>query len=69
MYSTPFTCRMEPLMRAAGWYFLRERSPRGLPLDPVARFHLGNGARLERINWLADTSEKAIAQAYGLLVH
>ena len=59
----------DPLMRAAAWYFLRTRSPRGLPLDPVARFHLGNGARLERINWLADTSEKAIAQAHGLMVN
>ncbi len=59
----------DPLMRAAAWYFLRARSPRGLPLDPVARFHLGNGARLERINWLADTSEKAIAQAHGLMVN
>ena len=59
----------DPLMRAAAWYFLRARSPRGLPLDPVARFHLGNGARLERINWLADTSEKGIAQAYGLMVN
>jgi malonyl-CoA decarboxylase len=35
----------------------------------VARFHLGNGARLERINWLADTSDKAIAQAHGLMVN
>ncbi len=59
----------DPLMRAAAWYFLRARSPRGLPLDPVARFHLGNGARLERINWLADTSEKAMAQAHGLMVN
>src|SRR5690606_11729761 len=49
----------DPLMRAAAWYFLRARSQRGLPLDPVARFHLGNGARLERINFLADTSDKA----------
>ena len=59
----------EPLMRAAAWYFLRARSPRGLPLDPVARFHLGNGARLERINWLGDTSDKGIAQADGLMVN
>lgn len=59
----------DPLMRAAAWYFLRARTPRGLPVDPVARFHLGNGARLERINWLADTSEKAIAQAHGLMVN
>ena len=59
----------EPLMRAAGWYFLRARSKRGTLVDPVARFHLGNGARLERINWLADTSDRAIAQAYGLMVN
>src|SRR6478672_2060019 len=59
----------EPLMRAAAWYFLRAKNARGLPVDPVARFHLGNGARLERINWLGDTSDKAIAQGYGLMVN
>ena len=59
----------DPIMRAAAWYFLRARSPRGLPVDPVARFHLGNGARLERVNWLGDTSEKGIAQACGLMVN
>ena len=59
----------DPVMRAAAWYYLRVCSPRGLPLDPVARFHLGNGARLERINWLADASEKAMAQSHGLMVN
>ncbi|MGH6725170.1 MAG: malonyl-CoA decarboxylase [Pseudolabrys sp.] len=59
----------DPLMRAAAWYFLRARTARGLPVDAVARFHLGNGARLERIDWLADTSDKAMAQAYGLMVN
>jgi malonyl-CoA decarboxylase len=59
----------EPLLRAAAWYFLRARNRRGLPLDAVARFHLGNGARLERLNWLADTTEKGIAQSYGLMVN
>jgi malonyl-CoA decarboxylase len=59
----------DPLMKAAAWYFLRARGPRGLPLDAVARFHLGNGARLERIDWLADMSEKALAQAHGLMVN
>ncbi|MBX6327662.1 MAG: malonyl-CoA decarboxylase [Pseudolabrys sp.] len=59
----------DPLMRAAAWYFLRARNSRGMPLDPVARFHLGNGARLERINWMADDSEKAIAQSHGLMVN
>jgi malonyl-CoA decarboxylase len=59
----------DPLMRAAAWYFLRARNGRGLPVDAVARFHLGNGARLERINWLADTSERAMAQGHGLMVN
>ena len=59
----------DPLLRAAAWYFLRARTGRGLPIDAVARFHLGNGARLERINWLADTSDRALAQAHGLMVN
>jgi malonyl-CoA decarboxylase len=64
-----FTQLEDPLMRAAAWYFVRARNARGGLVDPVARFHLGNGARLERINWLADTSERAIEQAYGLMVN
>ncbi|MGH6990173.1 MAG: malonyl-CoA decarboxylase [Stellaceae bacterium] len=59
----------DPVMRAAAWYFLRARNSRGLPVDAVARFHLGNGARLERIDWLADVSEKAMAQGCGLMVN
>jgi len=58
-----------PLMRAAAWYFLRGRDRRGLPADSVARFHLGNGARLERLDWLADTSERALQQSHGLMVN
>src|SRR6202045_3866858 len=59
----------EPLLRAAAWYYVRGRNRRGLPLDSVARFHLGNGARLERLNWPGDTSERAVAQSYGLMVN
>jgi malonyl-CoA decarboxylase len=59
----------DPVMRAAAWYLVRARGARGLPVDPVARFHLGNGARLDRINWLADVSDKAMAQARGLMVN
>ncbi len=59
----------EPLMRAAAWYFLHAKTKRGTPIDPVARFHLGNGARLERLNWLGDASERAIAQSHGLMVN
>jgi malonyl-CoA decarboxylase len=59
----------EPLQRAAAYYFLQARNARGTPPDSVARFHLGNGARLERLNFLADTSEKGISQAHGLMVN
>jgi malonyl-CoA decarboxylase len=59
----------EPLMRAAAWYFLNGRTSRGLPIDSVARFHLGNGARLERLNWLANGSERSIAESHGLMVN
>jgi malonyl-CoA decarboxylase len=59
----------EPLLRAAASYFLVARTRRGTPLDPVARFHLGNGARLEQINWLADTSPKGLAQSHGFMVN
>jgi malonyl-CoA decarboxylase len=59
----------EPIMRAAAWYYVCARNRRGLPVDSVARFHLGNGARLQRLNWIADTSERALEQSYGLMVN
>jgi malonyl-CoA decarboxylase len=57
------------LIPAAAAYFLRAKNERGRPLDPVARFHLGNGARLDRINFLGDTSGKGLSQAHGLMVN
>ena len=42
---------------------------RGLPADPVARFHLRNGACIERINWQGDTSAKGLEESHGLLVN
>ncbi len=41
----------------------------GVPVDPVARFHLGNGARIERLNWAADNSEKGMGQSCGIMVN
>ncbi|MFM9942425.1 MAG: malonyl-CoA decarboxylase [Hyphomicrobiaceae bacterium] len=58
-----------PLMALAAHYFLQAKSGDGRPVDPVARFHLGNGARLERINWLGDVSEKGLREAHGLMVN
>jgi len=57
------------LLPLAARYFLIERTPEGRPLDPVARFHLGNGARLERLNFLGDRSAKALQQAQGMMVN
>jgi malonyl-CoA decarboxylase len=41
----------------------------GQPLDAVAKFHLGNGARVERLNWAADPSAKGVKQSFGLMVN
>ena len=49
-------------MALAAHYFLLAKARDGRPVDPVARFHLGNGARLERINWLGDVSERVCAR-------
>src|SRR5262245_61895438 len=59
----------EAFLRAAAWYYLNARNRRGLPVDPVARFHLGNGARLERLNPLGDLTDKGLNQSYGLMVN
>lgn len=61
---------LRPVMTGlAARYLLNARSPGGRVLDPVARFHLGNGARLERINFLADRSPRAMRQAHGMMVN
>ncbi|MBF8222542.1 malonyl-CoA decarboxylase [Halomonas sp. 328] len=61
---------LEPELRAlAAHYFLEAKHRSGLPLDPVARFHLGNGASLHRLNWPGDTSAKGRRQAHGLMVN
>ncbi len=58
----------EPLLGLAAHYLLNARRD-GKPVDPVARFHIGNGARVERLNWLADTSEKGMSQSWGVMVN
>jgi malonyl-CoA decarboxylase len=57
---------IEPL---AAYYFLRARTPKGRLIDTVARFHLGNGARLERINWLGDLSPKGLRESASVMVN
>lgn len=58
----------KPLLKLGANYLLHAKKG-DKPLDPVSRFHLGNGARLERINWLGDTSLKGIEQSAGMLVN
>jgi malonyl-CoA decarboxylase len=57
---------LEPL---AAHYFLKARTAKGRLIDSVARFHLGNGARLERINWLGDLSPKGLRESAGIMVN
>ncbi|QWG19514.1 malonyl-CoA decarboxylase [Bradyrhizobium sediminis] len=57
---------LEPL---AAYYFLKARTPKGRLIDSVARFHLGNGARLERIDWLGDLSPKGMRESAGIMVN
>lgn len=60
---------LRPLLSQLGAYYLIEARHEGFPIDPVARFHLGNGARLERLNWLADTSREGMRRSAGLMVN
>jgi malonyl-CoA decarboxylase len=56
------------LMRLCATYLTRRPSP-GNRIDPVARFHLGNGARLERINWLGNSELRPIQESFGIMVN
>lgn len=59
----------DPLLTAAAIYFLRARDGKGRAVDPVARFHLGNGACLERLNFGGDVSANGLRQSHGLMVN
>jgi malonyl-CoA decarboxylase len=56
-----------PLEKLCARYLLKEKSG-GQPLDPVANFHLNNGARVDSFLWLADTSARGMRQSYGMMV-
>ncbi|XP_060693596.1 malonyl-CoA decarboxylase, mitochondrial isoform X2 [Hemiscyllium ocellatum] len=57
-----------PLMRLCAWYLYGEKH-RGGALDPVANFHLQNGAVIWRINWLADTSPRGLSSSFGIMAN
>ncbi len=63
------SARARWLLAAGAHYLARASTDGGRPLDAVARFHLGNGARIERINWLGDPSPKGLRQSHGLMVN
>jgi len=60
---------MEAAESLAAHYLVRIQLKKGRALDPVAHFHLSNGARVERINRYGDTSPKGLAQSGGLMVN
>jgi malonyl-CoA decarboxylase len=53
----------------AAHYLLTAKKPDGMPLDPVARFHLGNGAKVHAVHTQADTSENGLKQSNGTMVN
>jgi malonyl-CoA decarboxylase len=57
-----------PLTRLCAEYLTASNGGRG-PHDPVARFHLGNGARLERVNWLGNTAPRGMRESFGIMVN
>ena len=57
------------LCTAAGEYFLTTERPDGKPNDPVARFHLGNGASLDRINLFGDIGANGLRNSFGVMVN
>jgi malonyl-CoA decarboxylase len=57
-----------PVEALVAHYFLKAKRADGKPIDAVARFHLGNGARLERIHWLGDRSTKGMRESAGFMV-
>ncbi|XP_064808080.1 malonyl-CoA decarboxylase, mitochondrial-like [Oncorhynchus masou masou] len=60
---------LEPaLMRLCAWYLYGEKR-RGYALNPVANFHLQNGATMWRLNWHADTSPRGVANSCGIMVN
>ena len=65
--ASPATLRSEITQHCVE-YLLRARR-KNAPADSVARFHLANGARLERLNWMGDPSKTGIRRSLGLMVN
>ena len=61
--------RLRPPLMGLCAHYLTAVKKDDEPLDAVARFHLGNGARMEKLNWLADTSKPGMQRSAGIMVN
>ncbi len=61
--------KLKPVLLRLCAHYLLNAKKNGRPLDPVCNFHLSNGSRLERLNWLADISEKGLKQSAGIMAN
>ena len=70
-HRNPAKCAVlrEPLLRLAARYLIAAKRDDGAPRDAVACFHLGNGALIERLDWLADPAQRGIEQSFGVMVN
>ena len=66
---TDKNCSEDELTKNAIKYLTHSERDDGMPNDPVSRFHIGNGASLERINLNADNSKKGMSQSYGVMAN
>ncbi|MBD5771665.1 malonyl-CoA decarboxylase [Marinomonas colpomeniae] len=57
------------LYQLVSYYLLEAKNKKGGPFDPVSKFHLGNGARLEQINLWADNSKRGFSGSWGIMVN
>ena len=62
-------CSNDELIKQTVRYLTESNRSDGMPNDPVARFHIGNGASLERVNLNADLSSKGLSQSYGIMAN
>lgn len=68
--TSQLSAEIEPIILSSiASYLVQQKNMQGLPKNLVARFHLGNGAQLERINWPADLSSAGMNASYGAMVN
>jgi len=60
---------LRPILSRLAAHYLTSSDEKGRALDRVAHFHLGNGAVVERLNWLADTTANGLRQSYAMMVN